>query len=64
MMKKVPRPGGFYVYMTENQGSYFPFPTTMKIHWDGELPPLKARHETAKVTTSGSGPAPAAPKKK
>ena len=27
-LKTVPRPGGFYVYMTENQGSYFPFPTS------------------------------------
>ena len=25
-LKTVPRPGGFYVYMTENHGSYFPFP--------------------------------------
>ncbi|MCJ1251085.1 hypothetical protein MMC30_008316 [Trapelia coarctata] len=40
-MKKIPRPGGFYIYMTENHGSYFPFPTTMKVNWDGELPPLK-----------------------
>ena len=27
-LKTVPRPGGFYVYMTENHGSYFPFPTS------------------------------------
>jgi linoleate 10R-lipoxygenase len=27
-LKKIPRPGGFYVYMTENHGSYFPFPTS------------------------------------
>ncbi|MCJ1398075.1 hypothetical protein MMC11_001272 [Xylographa trunciseda] len=40
-MKKIPRAGGFYIYMTENHGSYFPFPTTMKVNWDGELPPLK-----------------------
>ena len=25
---KVPRSGGYYVYMTENHGSYFPFPTS------------------------------------
>ena len=25
-LKTVPRSGGFYVYMTENHGSYFPFP--------------------------------------
>lgn len=40
-LKKIPRPGGFYVYMTENHGSYFPFPTTMKVLFDGELPPVK-----------------------
>ena len=27
-MKKIPRAGGFYIYMTENHGSYFPFPTS------------------------------------
>jgi linoleate 10R-lipoxygenase len=27
-LKKVPRAGGFYVYLTENHGSYFPFPTS------------------------------------
>ena len=39
-LKTVPRPGGFYVYMTENHGSYFPFPMTWKLQFDGELPPL------------------------
>lgn len=24
-----------------DHGSYFPFPTTMKVHWDGELPAMK-----------------------
>ncbi|CAK7274991.1 hypothetical protein SEPCBS119000_006456 [Sporothrix epigloea] len=33
-MKKVPRPGGFFVYMLEDWSSYFPFPTTMKVMWD------------------------------
>ncbi|KAH9994375.1 linoleate diol synthase [Xylariaceae sp. FL0662B] len=33
-LKKVPRPGGFYVYMTEDRGAYFPFPCTMKICYD------------------------------
>ncbi|GME51790.1 Cytochrome P450 [Neofusicoccum parvum] len=41
MLKKIPRPGGFYVYMREDHGSYFPFPLTMQVCWDGELPPLK-----------------------
>ncbi|KAH6966960.1 heme peroxidase [Fusarium venenatum] len=27
-LKKVPRPGGFFVYMTEDWGSIWPFPTT------------------------------------
>lgn len=42
-LKKIPRPGGFHVYMRSDHGSYFPFPTTMKVHFDGELPPLKRR---------------------
>jgi linoleate 10R-lipoxygenase len=40
-LKKVPRPGGFYVYMREDHGSYFVFPCSLKVHFDGELPPLK-----------------------
>ncbi|KAH7322623.1 heme peroxidase [Stachybotrys elegans] len=35
-LKKVPRPGNFYVYMTEDWGSMWPFPTSMKVTWDGE----------------------------
>ncbi|KAG9234558.1 heme peroxidase [Amylocarpus encephaloides] len=34
-MKKITRDGGFYVYMDALQGQYFPFPTTMKVQWDG-----------------------------
>jgi linoleate 10R-lipoxygenase len=45
-LKKIPRPGGFYVYMREDQGSYYVFPLTMKVHYDGELPPLKKKKET------------------
>lgn len=33
-LKKVPRPGGFVVYMREDWGSLWPFPTSMKILWD------------------------------
>lgn len=36
-MKKIPREGGFYVYMDKMMGSEFPFPTTMKVCWDGGL---------------------------
>jgi cytochrome P450 len=36
LLKKVPRPGGFYVYLTEDWGSTWPFPTTMKVTWDEE----------------------------
>lgn len=39
-LKKIPRDGGFYIYMREDQGSYFVFPMTMKVHFDGDLPPL------------------------
>jgi len=27
-LKKIPRPGGFYIYMKADHGSYFPFPTS------------------------------------
>lgn len=27
-VKKIPRPGGFYVYIREDHGSYFPFPAS------------------------------------
>ena len=27
-LKKIPRPGGFYIYMREDHGGYFPFPTS------------------------------------
>lgn len=42
-LKKIPRPGGFYVYMREDQGGYSVFPCTMKVHYDGVLEPLKAK---------------------
>lgn len=35
-MKRIPGPGGVGVYMTPDQSSYFPFPTTMKVQWDNE----------------------------
>lgn len=27
-LKKIPRPGGFYIYMKEDESGYFPFPTS------------------------------------
>lgn len=35
-IKKIPGPMGVTLYMTPDQSSYFPFPTTMKICWDEE----------------------------
>lgn len=37
-LKKLNGPGGIAVYMTADQGSFFAFPTTMKVQWDGDLP--------------------------
>jgi linoleate 8R-lipoxygenase/9,12-octadecadienoate 8-hydroperoxide 8R-isomerase len=37
-LKQIPEPGGFTTYMTADHSSYFPFPTTMKVQWDGDLP--------------------------
>lgn len=33
-LKKVPRPGGFVVYMREDWDSLWPFPISMKVLWD------------------------------
>ncbi|PYI22509.1 heme peroxidase [Aspergillus japonicus CBS 114.51] len=41
-LKKIPSHGGITIYMTADQSSFWPFPSTMKIQWDGELPPLAA----------------------
>lgn len=37
-LKKVDRGDGFYAYMTEDWGRFFPFPVTWKLHYDGDLP--------------------------
>ncbi|KXH26512.1 linoleate diol synthase [Colletotrichum salicis] len=36
LLKKVPRPGGFFVYLKEDWGQIWPFPVTMKVMWDDE----------------------------
>ena len=40
-LKKVSRARGYTSYMREDWGQYTPFPTTMKIQYDGVLPPLR-----------------------
>ena len=39
-LKKVAGPGGATIYMTADHSRYFPYPTTMKVRWDGDLPPI------------------------
>lgn len=41
-IKKIAGPGGVTLYMTADHSRYFPVPTTMKVRWDGDLPPVKA----------------------
>lgn len=41
-IKKIAGPGGVTIYMTADHSRYFPFPTTMKVRWDGDLPPVEA----------------------
>lgn len=36
-LKKVMGPDGLTMYMTPDWGTYFPFPTTMKVQWDADL---------------------------
>ncbi len=40
-IKKIASPEGITAYMTANHSKYFPFPTTMKVRWDGDLPPVE-----------------------
>lgn len=40
-LKRLAGLGGISKYMTADQKSFFPFPTTMKVQWDGELPGAK-----------------------
>ncbi|EFR03879.1 hypothetical protein MGYG_06878 [Nannizzia gypsea CBS 118893] len=42
-LKKVPGPGGLTLYMPEDQGSYSPFPVSMKVQWNGVLPSIKGK---------------------
>lgn len=35
-LKKIESEDGLTMYMTPDQSSYFPFPTTMKVQWDCE----------------------------
>ncbi|KAE8373908.1 heme peroxidase [Aspergillus bertholletiae] len=45
-LKKIHREGGYYVYLREDWGSYSPFPTTFKVHFDGAIPAPKKRVTT------------------
>ena len=36
VLKTIPGPFGLTLYMTPDQSSFFPFPTTMKVVWDEE----------------------------
>ncbi|OJD23672.1 hypothetical protein ACJ73_04972, partial [Blastomyces percursus] len=38
-LRRIPGPGGISKYLVPDYTGYFPFPTTMKVQWDGELPP-------------------------
>ncbi|KAF1815585.1 heme peroxidase [Eremomyces bilateralis CBS 781.70] len=39
-LRKISKEGGCDMYMREQGDSYFPFPMTMQVNWDGDLPPL------------------------
>ncbi|KAE8349730.1 heme peroxidase [Aspergillus coremiiformis] len=39
-LKRLSGPGGIAKYMTPEQSGFSPFPTSMRIQWDGELPKL------------------------
>lgn len=37
IMKTIPKPGGFKVYMKEDWSAFWPFPTTMKVRFDAMI---------------------------
>ncbi|OJD17342.1 hypothetical protein AJ78_02580 [Emergomyces pasteurianus Ep9510] len=37
-LRRIPGPGGISKYLVADYTGYSPFPTTMKVQWDGELP--------------------------
>lgn len=39
-LMKVVLPTGIPIYMTVDESRFTPYPATLKIQWDGELPPL------------------------
>ncbi|KAJ5949253.1 Psi-producing oxygenase A [Penicillium verhagenii] len=41
-LKKIPGIGGITMYMDGEQSAYSPYPSTMKVQWDGDIP--TARH--------------------
>ena len=41
-IRKIAGPGGVTSYMTADDSRYYPFPTTMKVRWDGDLPAVEA----------------------
>ncbi|KAI9860958.1 MAG: hypothetical protein M1813_005637 [Trichoglossum hirsutum] len=55
-LKKIPRSGGFNLFMREDHGGYSPFPTTMKINFDGALPDAPVKANGAKNATTTAGP--------
>ncbi|KAL3479184.1 heme peroxidase [Aspergillus californicus] len=43
VLKKVVRPNGYTAYMREDHGAFSPFPTTFRIHYDGEASASKKK---------------------
>jgi hypothetical protein len=41
-IKHIPSPDGFKMYMMADGSNFFPFPTTMKVQWDGEIPTVRS----------------------
>lgn len=42
-LKKIRAMGGITMYMNAEQSSFSPYPSAMKIRWDGELPETERR---------------------
>ncbi|KAL6229356.1 hypothetical protein BDW75DRAFT_235267 [Aspergillus navahoensis] len=53
-LKRIPRDHGFYTYMREDESSFYAFPMTWKLHYDGPISePVPCPHETIVCNVPG-----------
>ncbi|KKK18193.1 hypothetical protein AOCH_005304 [Aspergillus ochraceoroseus] len=43
IMKTIPRPGGYTAYLREDHGAYVDYPTTFRVHYNGQVPTFQKK---------------------